>query len=397
MTVKNNAMYRVCFIRHGYYPRGPRVSKEVRALLESGYSVDVLCLRYNGQKKKEDMEGVRVYRLSHQRSRGSLLRYLYEYCLSFIKMTAMTTVLFFRNRYQCIQVNTLPDPLVFVTMIPRIFGAKVLLDMQEPAPELFITKYGSDKHRILLKLIILLEQLSLKYANAALTVNEILRERFIQRGAQGQKMHVVRNVPEEEFQPCMPKQTANDGLTLMTHGMIEERYGQEVIMRALPLVRDKVKHLQLFIAGYGQNEENLRKLAEKLGCSDIVTFTGLVPFSRIRELIAATDIGIVPLLRSPFSELCQPNKLLEYIACKKPVIASRLRAIEESFDDSCLIFFEPGNHEELAACILDLYRYPAKRQYLVRNAYNRFKPVRWKKTKKIYLNVVNSLAGRRAE
>jgi len=396
MTAKSNTMHRVCIIRHGYYPRDPRVLKEVRALFESGYSVDVLCLRHEGQNRQEEVDGVHIYRLSHQHRRGSLSRYIYEYCLSFLKMTVMATVLFFRHRYHCIQVNTLPDPLVFVTIIPRIFGAKVLLDMQEPAPELFITKYGSGKNSVLLKLIILLEQLSLKYANASLTVNESLRERFIQRGAQEKKIHIVRNVPDENFRPGVLNQTVGNGLTLMTHGMIEERYGQEMIIRALPLVRDKIEHLQLYIAGYGQVEK-LRKLAQELGCSDIVTFTGLVSFSRIRELIGAADIGIVPLQRSPFSELCQPNKLFEYIACKKPVIASRLRAIEESFDDSCLMFFEPGSHKDLARCIIDLYQNPAKQQYLVENAYSRFEPICWNQTKRTYLNVVNNLTGRNIE
>jgi glycosyltransferase involved in cell wall biosynthesis len=395
MAVKKNATYRICLIRHGYYPRGPRVSKEVRALLEAGYAIDVLCLQYNGQKKKEEIDGVRVYRLSHQHRRGSLLRYFYEYCLSFLKMFFVATALFFRNRYQCIQVNTLPDYLVFVTVIPRIFGVKVLLDMQEPSPELFITKYGSDKNKVLIKLIILLEQLSLKYADAALAVNESLRARFIQRGAQYQKIHVVRNVPDEEFHPGKSNHNDSNGLTLMTHGMIEKRYGQEIIVRALPLVRDKVNRLELFIAGYGHNEKNLRELAEELGCSDIITFTGLLSFSQIRELINTVDIGIVPLLRSPFSELCQPNKLFEYIACKKPVIVSRLEAVEESFDDLCVMFFEPGNHEELAECIVDLHWHPAKREHLVENAYKRLEPICWRNTKKAYVNVVNDLAGRK--
>lgn len=396
MTVKKNTTYRVCLIRHGYYPRDPRVLKEVCALLEAGYLVDVLCLRHDGQKKMEEIDGVRVYRLSHQHQRGSLLRYLYEYCLSFLKMTVMATLLFFRNRYQCIQVNTLPDALVFVTMIPRIFGAKVLLDMQEPAPELFVTKYSSGKYKVFVKLIILLEQLSLRYANAVLTVNESLRERLIERGAQEQKIHIVRNVPDKEFYPGVLTQTNGNGFTLLTHGMIEKRYGQEVIIRALPLIRDKIEKLRLFIAGYGQ-EEYLHELAEEIGCSDIVAFTGRVPLQQIRELIVAADIGIVPLLRSPFSELCQPNKLFEYIACKRPVIAARLGAIEESFDDSCVMFFEPGNHEDLARCIIELYQSPERRRHLTENAYSRFEPICWKEAKKIYLNVVNDLTDRMVE
>ncbi|MHC4882029.1 MAG: glycosyltransferase family 4 protein [Planctomycetota bacterium] len=180
----------------------------------------------------------------------------------------------------------------------------------------------------------------------------------------------------------------------MTHGMIEERYGQEVIIRALPIVRKSVEKVKLIIAGYGQEEE-LFKLVEKFDCSEMVTFAGRVPFSKIRELIAGTTIGIVPLKRSPFSELCQPNKLFEFIACKRPVITSRLTAIEESFDDSCVVYFEPGDHEELAQCIIELYHSPEKQRRLVENAYQRFEPLSWAQTQKVYLSVIDNLTGRK--
>ena len=382
---------RICVIRHGYYLKGPRVAKEVRALYESGYCVDVICLRNKGEKRKEKIDGVHIYRLSHQHRRGSLIRYMYEYCLSFFKMSVLVTLLHLRNRYKCIQVNTLPDILVFATIIPRLFGTKVLLDMHEPTPELFLSKYGPEKYPRILRLITILEQASLKYSNAAITVNDSLRRKFIERGADGQKIHVVRNVPAEEFCPGNFSENMEEGFKLLTHGMIAERYGQEVVIRALPLIRDKIDKLMLFIAGYGQYTDKVRELTEKLGCSDIVTFTGQVPFSRIKELIIHSHIGIVPLLRSPFTELCQPNKIFEYIAFKVPVIVSRLKAIEESFDDSCVMYFEPGNEKDLARCIVELYRYPEKRQYYVENAFRRYEPMRWNKTKYVYLGVVDKL------
>jgi glycosyltransferase involved in cell wall biosynthesis len=390
-------MSRICVIRHAYYPRNSRVPKEVRALCEAGYCVDVVCLRYKGEKTRENVQGVQVYRLPHEHRRGSLGGYLYEYLFCFLQMFALVTVLFFWHRYKCIQVHTLPDHLVFVTIIPRLLGAKVLLDMHEPTPELFLAKYGPNKHRWVAKLMVLSEQVSLKYATAVLTVNESIRDKFVERGARREKIYIVRNVPDETLCAGMSDRSRNSSLRLLTHGLIAERYGQETIIRALLLVRDKIKNLHLVIAGYGENEENLRRLTRELGCSDIVTFTGRVPFSGILELIASTDIGVVPLLRSPFSELCQPNKLFEFIACKKPVIASRLKAIEESFDDTCAMFFEPGNEKDLARCIMDLYQNPKKRLYLAENAYRRFQTMCWKESKKTYLQVVNKLSGNSRE
>jgi len=388
---------RICVLRLGYYPEDARVPKEVRALCEAGYEVDVICLRRKGQKTRENVRGAQVYRLRHGHRRESLLRYLWEYGIGILKMFVFVTVFFFRRRYHCIQVNTLPDPLVFVTIIPRLFGAKILLDMHEPTPELFVTKYGSDKHKWAVKLITLLEQMSLKYATAVLTVNDRIKQRFVQRGADAQKMHIVRNVPEKDLWTGQSPRSTEGGFNLMIHGMIARRYGHETVIRALALVRDRIENVHLTIAGGGDDEERIQRLTGELGCSDIVSFLGWVPLTRIQELIASTDIGLVPLLRLPFSELCQPNKLFDFVSGKRAVIVSRLEAIEESFDDSCVMFCEPGSAEDLARCIMDLYENPEKRHNLAENAYRRYDAISWRHSKKTYLDVVDSLIDRNTE
>jgi glycosyltransferase involved in cell wall biosynthesis len=266
--------------------------------------------------------------------------------------------------------------------------------MHEPSPELFVTKYGPGRYCLVYRLVVLMERLSIKYADQVLTVNEALRERFIARGAHRQKIHVVRNVPDEKFIANMTAQSFGKRFTLLTHGTIVERYGQEVIIRALSLLREKIDDLHLLIVGDGEDTKKVRSLADKLGCSDIVTFIGRVPFPQIGEFISRANIGVVPLLRSPFSELCQPNKMFEYVAYRKAVIASRLRAIEESFDDSCVMFFEPGNHEDLARCIVELYHNPERQHELAENAYRRYQSMRWSLTKEVYLEVVKDLVGK---
>ena len=385
----------ICIVRHGYYPGDSRVFKEVSALRDAGFHVDVICLRQPGEMRKEYSDGVKIYRLSHKHERGSLLRYFYEYGLSFLKMFFLVTLLFFRRSYKCIQVNTMPDFLVLTTIIPHLLGAKILLDMHEPMPELFVTKYGENKYVFIFKLIILIEQLAIKYADAILTVNNTICKRFIERGADEKKISIVRNVPDEGYFNDTRKSSSKSGFTLLNHGTINTRYGQEVIIRALPLIRDKIDGLKLFIVGDGENTGPLHSLTEELGCADIVTFTGHVPLSQIGELIGSADVGIVPLLRSPFSELCQPNKLFEYIAYKKPVITSRLKAIEESLNDSHVIFFEPGDYKSLARCILDLYHNPENVHELTETAYQRYEIMRWAVTKKHYLNVFVNLIDKR--
>lgn len=381
----------ICVLRHGYYPQDPRVYKEVRALCDAGYSVDVICLRKPGEKHKEEVDNVKVYRLRHFQRSKSLGRYLFDYGLSFLLMGVKVTFEYFKKRYSCIQVNTMPDALVFTTLIPRLFGAKVLLDMHEPIPELWITKYGERRLRVLLRLQEIIEQLAIHYASKVITVNEKVRERFIERGADGSKIAVVRNVPDDIFTAKVQSKPLSNEFVLLTHGTIEPRYGHEVILRALPSLRDKIAGLRVYIIGDGQGTHQLHRLSRELGCSDLITFTGTIPFQEVGEFISRADVGLVPLLHTPFGELCQPNKMFEYVALRKPVVVSRLQAIEEIFDESCVMFTKPGNPEDLARCILDIYHHPDKAKNLAENAYRRYSKLRWCETKNTYLKIVDHL------
>lgn len=384
---------RICILRHGYYPDDPRVFKEARALTEHGYEVHVLCLRRPGEARRECVNGVRVYRLSHRHKRGSMVRYFFEYGLSFLKMFFLLNWLGLRNRFQCVQVNTMPDALVFAAAFTRLLGSKVLLDMHEPMPELFTTKFGENRYPSVARLIALNEQLSIRFAHKVLTVNQAILERFVERGARADKLSVIRNVPDESLVREPRSNGVVEELVLINHGTINRHYGQDVLVRAMPILRERVPSLRLFIVGDGENAARIRAMARELDCEEIVTFTGMVPMADVGTFIQKAHIGIVPLLRTPFAELCQPNKIFEYILHQKPVIISRSRAIEESFDEDCVMFFEPGDHEELAHCVLSLHRDKDRRQSLVRNAYGRYQSMRWQEAKREYVGIYDGLLG----
>lgn len=379
---------RVCVLRHGFFPSDSRVYKEVDALVEAGFSVDVICLRGLNQRPGETMGAVRIIRLFHAKLRGSLIGYLLEYGLSILQMFVQVSLRSLRYRYACIQVNTMPDSLVFATIVARLLGARILLDMHEPMPELFVTKYGEDRMHLQVRLLAKIEQLAIEYAHYVITVNETIRQRFIMRGANGGKIGVVRNVPVEEyFNRALPS-VKREGFTLATHGTIQPRYGHDLIIRALPLLRGQIPELRVLFIGSGETVEELQRLSEELACADLITFVGQLPPSEVACALSSVDIGLVTLMPSPFSELCQPNKLFEYVALKIPVIASRVRAIEESFDDSCIAFYEAGNRDTLARCIMDLYSHPAKRRRLAATAYERYESLRWRVAKNEYVRFV---------
>lgn len=386
-------MKKVCIVRQGYYPSDVRVRKEALALIDKGYKVDVICRRDKNEKRKENHKGVNVYRLPGQRQRAGVSRYLFEYLSFFCLASIKLWLLFFRNRYDFIQVNTLPDFLVFTTVIPKLFGAKILIDLHEPAPELYGIKFGHDR-KLLISIVKFFEQISIRYADHAITVSEQMKNNYIKRGASPSKISVILNVPNLEFNPDSFKKFYRNRddekvLSLITHGTIIKRYGQDVVIKAISLLKDKIPTIQLNILGRGNYETVLKKLVSDLNLKGYVHFYGYIPFVDMIKMIAKADIGIVPVEKNRYSDLVHTNKMFEFIAMRKPVIISRTKAVEDFFDsdDSCLKYFESGNEEDLARCIIELYNNTEKRKEMVKKAYEKFDSVKWEILKEDYCNL----------
>jgi glycosyltransferase involved in cell wall biosynthesis len=368
------------------------VAKEAHALSAAGWSVDVICLRGPGETAFETLDNIHIHRIGITHRRGSKLRYMLEYGGSMLHMALLLTRCRLKKRFRVIQVNTMPDALVFITLLPRLLGARILLDLHEPMPELYRSKYGDHASHFMIRLQTCLEQWAIRYAHHAITVNDTIRNRFIERGAAPEKISVVRNVPDDAFgRDARREPRQQKEFLLMTHGTLQPRYGHDVLLQALPAIRKAIPQARLRIVGDGETGPRLRQIAKETGIAEAVTFTGKIPRGQIARTIAQADIGLVPLMPCPFSELCQPNKLFEYVAVRVPVVAARFPAIRETFSEECLTFFEAGNPDDLARCVIDLYHAPERRKQTATRAFEVYQQVRWAKEKERYLHIIGQL------
>ncbi len=389
---------RICIIRLSHFPGDPRLEREIAALVDAGFIVDMLCSKRGQQRTRESLDGVVVRRMPVRHRRASKLRYLLEYSFFFLLAFVLVSALHLKHRYRLIQVNTLPDFLVFTALVPRLMGAKVLLDMHEVTPELYASKFQLPMDSPQVRLVALAEQLSARFAHSVITVSEPTREVLTCRGTPAGKVHVVMNVADDRIfhpQRALPyghRSTEDPNFHLVCHGTIVERYGFQTAVRAVAILRDRIPELRLSIVGEGDYLPVLRNLAEDLGVLDRVRFTGYVPYSEIVSYLSGCHVGLVTNLKDCFTDLVLPTKLMEYVAIGKPVISSRTRAIEKYFDQSMVLFFESGQADDLASRIVELYELREKRAQLVRNASQFIDRYHWKVIKEEYVSLVRQMA-----
>src|SRR6266852_5892094 len=130
-------MRSVCQVVQNVYDIDPRVRRKAEALVAAGYSVDVLALRSHEGKKGFCLNGVNVRTLALGKKRGSLVRYFFEYAAFFLWVFIRLPLQMRKRRYSVVDVNTLPDFLVFAGIFARWMGAKIVLDMHEITPEFY--------------------------------------------------------------------------------------------------------------------------------------------------------------------------------------------------------------------------------------------------------------------
>jgi glycosyltransferase involved in cell wall biosynthesis len=394
-------MKSVCQIVQNVYDVDSRVRRKVDALVAAGYSVDVLALRAPQGKKIYTLDGATVHTVSLGKMRGSLLRYAYEYVVFFLWAFLKVSLLMRRRRYAVIDVNTLPDFLVFAGLVARWMGAKLVLDMHEITAEFYMSKYGIPPDSWKVRLLNFQERVSFNFADYVITINEPILELLVSRGLDAKKSIVLMNAADEaRFAPrpglekSGPQTDAQpNSFVMMYHGTLTRIYGLEIAVESFSKVHTQMPGAELCILGGGPERKILADLAQERGVGDKVKLIGQVPSSEIPGWLSKCDVGILPIRRDVFLDFAFPNKLPEFIISGKAVLMSRLKAIRYYFSEEALAYFEPNNADDLAKQMVRLYQDRALYAKMAARAKQEYEPIRWDVMKQRYLVLINQIAG----
>jgi glycosyltransferase involved in cell wall biosynthesis len=393
------AGHRAAVLLFSEYPDDPRPRREARALAQAGMEVEVICLRQDpAQPGRSRVEGVEVTRLPLRHKRGGKFRYVFEYGTFLLACFALLTVRSMRRRYHLIHVHNMPDVLVFSALIPKWLGARVLLDLHDPMPELMMSIYDWPREHRVVRWLRHLERASIAFADLAITPNVAFRDVFISRSCRPEKMQIVMNTPPEDiFSPALAAEKRNSTknnspFRIMYHGSLVARHGLDLAMDAVSRVKEAIPNLQLHI--YGSRTPYLDQVLEKagqMGLKPYVHYGGRKRLEEIVRLIGDADVGIIPNRRSPFIEINLPTRIFEYLSMGRPVIVPRTRGIGDYFGERDILFFEMENAADLAAKIVWVYCHPEEAAATVQRGQAVYRKHLWSLEGERFLSLVSGL------
>jgi len=357
---------RMAVVLFSSFPGDPRPRRAAEAFSQEGMQVEVICLVDEGDRKQDTFAGIHVDRLSIEHIRTSKLGYVMRYGRFIVTAFAKLAVRCLTKRYQIVHIHNMPDVLVFAALIPKCLGAKVILDLHDPMPELMMTIFNLRKESLAVRAMTVLEKWSIRFADAVLTVNEACEKLFVGRGCPSAKISVVMNTPDETVFKRVPPEInmrqPHDGQTrfiIMYHGTLVERNGVDLAVDALAKIQTSVPLVELRI--YGPRTPFLDHVMQGVhdkGLEKAVHYLGPRRLEQLGAAIAECDVGVIPNRRSIFTEINTPTRIFEYLALGKPVVAPRAPGILDYFGEESMVFFELGNADDLAEKLLHLYRRP---------------------------------------
>jgi glycosyltransferase involved in cell wall biosynthesis len=166
-------------------------------------------------------------------------------------------------------------------------------------------------------------------ADAVIAVAATLKNELARLGAPEQKIAVLRNgVDLERYRPrdrkAVRAEMGLSGPVLLSAGHLIDRKGHDLVLKALA----ELPEATLLIAGDGEKNRSLRKLARFLGVHERVRFLGSASPDKMPDLFCAADLLVLASSREGWA-----NVLLEAMACGTPCIATKVGAAPDIIQD----------------------------------------------------------------
>jgi glycosyltransferase involved in cell wall biosynthesis len=349
-------------------PFDRRVAQEGAALVEAGYSVDVICPR-GAQRDTEpyaEHAGMSIHRYPLAAATGGPAGYLREYPSALWHTLRIARRLHREQPFDVVHACNPPDLLFLVALALRRGGTRFLFDHHDLVPELFQSRFRGGP-RALFWVAKGLERLTFHFADAVISTNESYRRVAIERGKlPPERVTVVRSAPDlSKFVPVPPRPELRRGKRYLACylGVMGPQDGVDYALRALAhLTRDLGRDdLHTVFMGSGDAFDECVALSRRLGLDDVVEFTGRVPDQTVQEHLSTANVCLSPDPRNPLNDLSSMNKVVEYMAMGKPLVSFELTEARFTARDSAV--YAPDNDErEFGRLIGELLDAPERRR-----------------------------------
>jgi len=358
-------------------PFDRRVWMELGALRDAGWGVTAISpMGEQWTAPEEVIDGIHLLRYPPPPPTKGVLSYVWEFLYCWIHTARLSLVALARHGFDVIHAANPPDTFWAIAVFYKLFGKRYVFDHHDLCPELYLSRFGEERRgSVLFRALGFLEWAQFRTADLVISTNESYRQIAITRGGMPEsRVVVVRSGPSRaRFATVRPvDESLKRGKKFLVAylGVMAPQDGVDHLLRAARVLVEERgrKDVAFTLIGSGDSFDDLRVLARELRLDDCVQFTGRIPDEDVEKILATADVCVSPDPRNPLNDVSTMNKVLEYMACGRPIVAYDLREHRFSAADGAL-YAQPNREDDLAAQIEVLLDDPERRRTM--GTYNR--------------------------
>jgi len=357
LKLSNKPTLRACMLAYTFYETDGRVMRYAETLAKEGVIVEAIVLRRDNQPEEEIINGVKVLRIQRRvKNESGKYSYLARILKFFFRSMIEITRRHLKEPYDIIHVHSVPDFEVFAAFIPKLLGAKIILDIHDIVPEFYAAKFKVSRKSFVFWILKLVEKFSAFFANHVIIANDLWLEKITARSITKDRCSSFINYPDlSVFNINLKTDRTNGKFIMMYPGTLNWHQGLDIAVNAFAIAKENVPNIELHIYGEGSSKAELQKQIAELQLTDKVFLRSPLPLREIASVMANADLGIVPKRNDSFGGDAFSTKILEFMALGVPVIVADTRIDKHYFDESLVRFFKSGDEKDLARVMLDVY------------------------------------------
>ena len=233
-----------------------------------------------------------------------------------------------------------------------------------------------------------IEKDGMNNADHIITVSNLTRQTVIEKyGINPDKVTTVHNAVEplsEEIRSIKMQKGKDKVVTFL--GRITMQKGPEYFVEAASRVLAKTHNVRFVMAGSGDMMEKMIRLAADRDIADRFHFTGFLKGRQVYEMLAASDVYIMPSVSEPFG--ISP---LEAMQMGVPSIISKQSGCAEILENVIKVDYWDIN--ALADSIYAIIKYPALYNHLRDKGLAEIDTIQWKKAGAKVIDIYHKVIG----
>lgn len=286
---------------------------------------------------------------------------------------------------------------LFFCRMSLLFKKYDILYTREQMAGLFFCDFVLEIHS-LPKRARLFHKMIWKKARRLVVLTSFIKKRLVEQGVAAEKILVAPDgVDLVKFDIDKSKEEARKELNFPPDkkligyvGMLRTLGMEKGIDIAIKSIKNLPENARLvLVGGYPRDIEFYKEMAKKESVLDRIVFIGKVGYDLIPLYLKAFDVLIAPFPENEhYNFYMSPMKIFEYMAAKRPIVATDLPSIREILKEESAVLIKPSDAEALASAIGNLLENENLAEKISSQAFEDVKKYTWATRAKMILSFI---------